>query len=1242
MMLATDAISASSFDRRQQQHHHRFNIFDKNPNNTMDYFLTNTDDISDCDAQSDKSISNNNNAKNHTQKSTLGENTGRSSRRKQLAPRSRLVRQCDECDFSSSIINEFKTHMKFEHGHDQVFLCDICRYYSLSSFDYQLHLNSHQNNQISSSSKLNILSQEQQIESDGEIEDDESINIFSKEQNSTLFENDEQISDDEQNPPTSTNKKLNLSVTSSHSNTTQQTSSSVPDRKRPYNVSVDPARYRRVPDPDDATAVKFACSLCGNLYKWRKSLNKHWKEKHNDESPPPLDAPVTIRPSKSSSNTTIQTKISNRTSEMLPQTSTSTLVPPPPLPSLPPPPPHHPAFPFNPYSWINFASRTDFQQIYSPSTSIDQTSLNLPLDLTIKSTKKLTTTTTPSSPISIEQNPIKKYHRDSNSSNDEQRDSSNYNQNDSDNDIDDDDCHSEHASSSSPPNSYGQKIFICSICEQRFLAIETINEHFLKNHLMELENEISGKSPPRNTNVAQQNEEWNLSDPINPLKCIQCDFIGRWPTELQKHAASHSTSRPFKCLVCSLTYKWRWDLAKHWDRAHACGVKGISLINPYKKRDRDQARSMMELTPTPSTTTKINGDHHSTCSSISSTSTIKKNSLRNSDDDEHSQHSIISDNNDEQQQQQQQIKRIKQDDEKILPLLPTFLPPPPPPPPTTTATPNIFFPPPSFFSHHPMFSSFLNPSLLLQPKFNYPSRSSQISMNTNLDLFKQASAFVQRTKSPNSSRSSSPRTSSPLHQQQRMHAVAAMVAAANGNSNHLRNQHSQQQPQPQQQQQQQQRKFEKEERNFQCRWCDYRGRWRSELIQHMRCHHARDKPYHCSACPYASSWKWDVQKHVKKQHAHDTAKIVELPDKYLFQTTLKAKYEGTDDRTLAPAPLTDEDYSFFGIDVQQKLSSMKYTRDRTLACQQCPFAANSMAELRRHLIVHSAESPYHCFNCDYKSKWKCDVKKHMRLCNHHGPVLVGRKAMAKVMESLGLVIGNNDISKTISTDKQNVAAFAAAAMQMSTFFVQQQKSNEIIDEEEEEEEEIVDEEDDDNDNDDDENNSLIIVDENHHQQQDDNDGKQKRITTNSRQQNNNNNNNLRCRQCDYEADDLSDLLVHRKGHAASMKYTSNFDQNFQQEKILLNNNNNSDIENDDDEQEEEEKTRDIQLDEKMFDYELHWLENNPLIKQLTTIQQKNRIIIYKCSKCNYTINNNRQYFLNHIDHQHPEILQNYT
>jgi DNA-directed RNA polymerase subunit M/transcription elongation factor TFIIS len=193
-------------------------------------------------------------------------------------------------------------------------------------------------------------------------------------------------------------------------------------------------------------------------------------------------------------------------------------IPPAPLPTASHSLHHHPAFPFNPYAWLKLASAI-------PTHSSFEHTTNAPLDLRMKS---------------------------SDPSSDNQHDS----------DDDDGRESSDDTSSSSPQNSYGQKMFICSICEQRFLSVETINEHFLKNHLHELENEIAGKSPPRNTNVAQQNEEWNLSDPNNPLKCIKCDFVGRWPTELQKHAASHSTSRPFKCLVCSLTYKWRWGNLK--------------------------------------------------------------------------------------------------------------------------------------------------------------------------------------------------------------------------------------------------------------------------------------------------------------------------------------------------------------------------------------------------------------------------------------------------------------------------------------------------------------------------------------------------------------------------------------------------------------------------------------------------------------------------------------------------------
>jgi hypothetical protein len=54
------------------------------------------------------------------------------------------------------------------------------------------------------------------------------------------------------------------------------------------------------------------------------------------------------------------------------------------------------------------------------------------------------------------------------------------------------------------------------------------------------------------------------------------------------------------------------------------------------------------------------------------------------------------------------------------------------------------------------------------------------------------------------------------------------------------------------------------------------------------------------------------------------------------------------------------------------------------------------------LIVHSNEQPYHCCGCDFKSKWKSDVKKHQRMVGHMGPILVGKKAMQKVIENLGL------------------------------------------------------------------------------------------------------------------------------------------------------------------------------------------------------------------------------------------------
>ena len=114
---------------------------------------------------------------------------------------------------------------------------------------------------------------------------------------------------------------------------------------------------------------------------------------------------------------------------------------------------------------------------------------------------------------------------------------------------------------------------------------------------------------------------------------------------------------------------------------------------------------------------------------------------------------------------------------------------------------------------------------------------------------------------------------------------------------------------------------------------------------------------------------------------------------------------------------------------------------------------------------------------------------------------------------------------------------------MSSLFAQQQKPAEIDDDEEEIEED--DEED---------NESLIIVDESHQHE----DEQEKVSDCNERPSSN----HQRCRQCDYEAEDLPDLLAHRKAHAA-MKFNA---QATPSEKLAAES---SDIENDDEDEQSE-------------------------------------------------------------------------
>ncbi|CAH1778774.1 unnamed protein product [Owenia fusiformis] len=904
---------------------------------------------------------------------------------------------CQSCDFSTVHYTDYMEHQTQEHQDFEIYECEFCDFATKDRNVLATHDCAKENE------KEAIEETQERPESEArayEEEDDETVpSPQSLGPPICEFEN---VSDNTQDSgPFVTPSRTPHVVEQAHNEHYNEGKflEMVKPRSRIIRQEVDPAKYTQI---NTLEGIRYSCSNCGNVYKWRKSLNKHWKEKHYGETPTssvPLKVPKFIPSGLVSAVGPLQR----------PRKSPISFAP-----RLPSQSPSARSTPTDIYRRVTTPelplqmqggqrdspfSPNHFPGMYGFPIPVASPQDEAPLDLTKKAEPSIQVRPRMSPPELVIPKPTHLL-------NDVQRSvfaipqeepidfsSKHLIKKEPQSDIGydlslkvDTDLGEESSEFPTPLSDnlkcpkcpyvaqfrydYDRHIELhmrkrtqtCVECQKSFVTIEELNAHFADAHKDVINDErrnMSYKLHPADSCFPM--DALPLQDG-KTLKCTKCDYMARWPTELQKHAITHSTDRPFVCMVCGSSYKWKWDLVKHFDKSHTM------LTNPYKKRDNSPGDPPSLMTPSGSNDDSRDGDV------------------------------IILD-------EQPELKRPRLNIPEYTPI------------------------------HSEVSPKYIDTQLLEGPPFNRPFKCDLCQFSSN---YKGGLAVHRRhyhhilppnmdsgSPSPASSTMTSPSPTLSIPQFSGIDSLANQMkqlpvtpnnvsksgytkvstpGGSGGRSKQVR------QPGP--------GASAEMLLPYKCTVCEYRARWPSEITQHMK-NHSDEKPYHCPRCTYKSKWKWDVVKHLKRcgggtiKDVIDTTKQKDRSrPKFAPPNVTVMSSGGSNTATPAqpayiysPLPL-NQNYKVVPTPPQQQNSSPlggnilsskgpqetsqnisdpnfnNMINQGQYICLQCPFIGNSPAELKRHSVLHSDSKPYVCKSCGYGSKWKCDLKKHLRTYNH--------------------------------------------------------------------------------------------------------------------------------------------------------------------------------------------------------------------------------------------------------------------
>ncbi|CAK9828582.1 Zinc finger protein Xfin [Anthophora retusa] len=175
-------------------------------------------------------------------------------------------------------------------------------------------------------------------------------------------------------------------------------------------------------------------------------------------------------------------------------------------------------------------------------------------------------------------------------------------------------------------------------------------------------------------------------------------------------------------------------------------------------------------------------------------------------------------------------------------------------------------------------------------------------------------------------------------------------------------------------------------------WCTFKASSMEELACHKQTHHTALSvsvgTTRCPKCRRRCKSSTDLQVHMQCCHStsNDTSSIHNSLEKLSNCSELRVtSYRG---EYAFPAQ-TDWDVNLSGLNSSGSSvegSSTHPSGRRVFKCPHCPFWASTASRFHVHIVGHLNRKPFECSLCAYRSNWRWDITKHIKLKAAKDPV----------------------------------------------------------------------------------------------------------------------------------------------------------------------------------------------------------------------------------------------------------------